>query len=58
MPVHWATFDLGFRPWAEPVRRLRAAAAEAGIPLALPRPGERIDPGAPRDQHDWWSPVA
>ena len=55
IPVHWATFDLGFHRWAEPVERLRAAAQGAGIPLVLPRPGERIDLRTARDQQDWWS---
>lgn len=55
MPVHWATFDLGFHRWAEPVERLRAAAARAAISLVLPRPGQRVDLHTARDQQDWWS---
>ena len=43
VPVHWATFNLGFHPWAEPVQRFRDAADGAGVPIAVPRPGERID---------------
>ncbi|MDL5156158.1 MBL fold metallo-hydrolase [Actinomycetospora termitidis] len=43
LPVHWATFALGFHPWAEPPERTLAAAADHGVPLALPRPGERLD---------------
>lgn len=57
LPVHWATFNLGFHPWDEPVERARKAAAETGVLLALPRPGERIDLDAglgavPTDP--WW----
>jgi L-ascorbate metabolism protein UlaG (beta-lactamase superfamily) len=55
VPVHWATFDLGFHTWAEPVRRLLSAAAEADVPIALPRPGQRIDARTPGRQVDWWS---
>jgi L-ascorbate metabolism protein UlaG (beta-lactamase superfamily) len=55
VPVHWATFDLGFHPWAEPVRRLLSAAAEADVRIALPRPGQRIDARVPDRQVDWWS---
>jgi L-ascorbate metabolism protein UlaG (beta-lactamase superfamily) len=55
VPVHWATFNLGFHTWAEPVRRLLSAAAAAGIEIALPRPGQRIDVRAPGAQVDWWS---
>jgi L-ascorbate metabolism protein UlaG (beta-lactamase superfamily) len=58
VPVHWATFNLGFHPWAEPVDRLRAAASTAGVPLAVPCPGERVDATAPPTVRDWWSPVA
>lgn len=58
MPVHWATFDLGFHRWAEPVQRLRSAAARAGVPLVLPRPGGRTDLRSTAEVQDWWSPIA
>ncbi|WP_214407168.1 MBL fold metallo-hydrolase, partial [Pseudonocardia lacus] len=58
VPIHWATFDLGFHTWSEPVERLRRAAAAAGVRLALPRPGQRVDATAPHAEADWWSPVA
>jgi L-ascorbate metabolism protein UlaG (beta-lactamase superfamily) len=58
VPVHWATFNLGFHRWAEPVERLRAAATAAGVTLAVPRPGERVDVTAPPALHDWWSAVS
>jgi L-ascorbate metabolism protein UlaG (beta-lactamase superfamily) len=57
VPIHWGTFDLGFHGWAEPVDRLRAAAAAAGVPVAVPRPGERVEPGGPGTP-DWWSALA
>ncbi|WP_245773269.1 MBL fold metallo-hydrolase [Pseudonocardia ammonioxydans] len=43
LPVHWATFNLGFHPWDEPVERARKAATAHDVVLALPRPGQRID---------------
>jgi L-ascorbate metabolism protein UlaG (beta-lactamase superfamily) len=43
LPIHWATFNLGFHPWDEPVERARKAAAAQDVVLALPRPGMRID---------------
>lgn len=58
LPVHWATFNLGFHPWSEPITRLRAAAETAGIPLLLPVPGGRIDVLAPPGPADWWSAPA
>ncbi len=57
VPIHWATFNLGFHPWAEPVQRLLAAAAAAGVRVAVPRPGERLDQAAPPAPTDWWSAV-
>ncbi|MGZ8750806.1 MAG: MBL fold metallo-hydrolase [Pseudonocardia sp.] len=57
VPIHWATFNLGFHPWAEPVRRFRDAADGAGVPIAVPRPGERIDAAAPPAPTEWWTAV-
>lgn len=58
VPVHWATFDLAFHRWVEPISRLVAAAAENNTPVAVPRPGERIDVSNPRPVRDWWTRLA
>jgi L-ascorbate metabolism protein UlaG (beta-lactamase superfamily) len=57
MPVHWATFNLAFHLWAEPVQRLCAAALRKGITLVVPQPGDRVDVLAPPPLEDWWSAV-
>ncbi|RBY96356.1 hypothetical protein DQ237_10975 [Blastococcus sp. TF02-8] len=57
LPIHWATFNLAFHRWAEPVQRLLAAAAPRGVEVVVPRPGERIDVLAPTPLQDWWSAV-
>jgi L-ascorbate metabolism protein UlaG (beta-lactamase superfamily) len=57
VPVHWATFNLGFHPWAEPVQRLRTAADAAGVRISVPRPGQRLDAAAPIPPTDWWSTI-
>ena len=57
VPVHWATFNLGFHPWAEPAQRLRAAAEAAGVRIAVPCPGGRVDAAAPAPAADWWTAV-
>ncbi|OSY41836.1 L-ascorbate metabolism protein UlaG (beta-lactamase superfamily) [Pseudonocardia autotrophica] len=61
LPIHWATFNLGFHPWDEPAERARKAAAAQDVLLALPQPGRRIDldvaPGTLRDTvptEPWW----
>jgi L-ascorbate metabolism protein UlaG (beta-lactamase superfamily) len=57
VPVHWATFNLGFHGWAEPVQRLCTAAERSGARVAVPRPGERVDALAPPPADDWWTAV-
>jgi L-ascorbate metabolism protein UlaG (beta-lactamase superfamily) len=57
VPVHWATFNLAFHAWAEPVDRLWREAKARGVPLAVPRPGERIDVDDPPAVDGWWQTV-
>lgn len=54
VPVHWGTFRLAPHPWAEPVERLLAAAQPAGVEVAVPLPGQRLDPAAPQPSDPWW----
>jgi L-ascorbate metabolism protein UlaG (beta-lactamase superfamily) len=54
VPVHWGTFRLAPHPWAEPVERLLAAAEPAGVDVAIPKPGERVDPARPPAFDPWW----
>jgi L-ascorbate metabolism protein UlaG (beta-lactamase superfamily) len=42
LPVHWGKFTLSLHPWDEPIRRVTAAAAEAGLPITTPRIGEPV----------------
>lgn len=55
LPIHWCTFRLAPHPWDEPVRRLLAAADAAGARVAVPRPGERVDPARRAEIDPWWS---
>ncbi|WP_441249668.1 MBL fold metallo-hydrolase [Kitasatospora sp. McL0602] len=58
VPVHWCTFNLGLHPWAEPVERLLAEAKAQAVPLAVPRPGERVDIDNPPEPDGWWEASA
>ena len=58
VPVHWATFNLAFHGWTEPVERLLAASAAAGVRVAVPRPGESVGPADPPGVIRWWPEVA
>lgn len=54
LPIHWATFNLAYHPWTEPVERLLTGAAAAGVPLLLPRPGQRVVAGGAALTAGWW----
>ncbi|GAB2715204.1 MBL fold metallo-hydrolase [Kitasatospora kifunensis] len=58
VPVHWCTFNLGLHPWAEPVERLLAEAKAQGVPVAVPRPGERVEVADPPELDPWWTELA
>jgi L-ascorbate metabolism protein UlaG (beta-lactamase superfamily) len=54
LPVHWATFNLAFHPWAEPVERLLVEAERHEVPVVVPRPGQRVDVSDPPPLDPWW----
>ena len=56
LPIHWCTFVLAPHPWAEPVERLLVAAASHGMPVAVPRVGDRVDVADPPGLDAWWAP--
>jgi L-ascorbate metabolism protein UlaG (beta-lactamase superfamily) len=57
LPIHWATFNLAFHRWAEPVQRAVIAAERSGVQLIVPKPGGRVDVLDPPELEDWWSAV-
>ncbi len=54
LPVHWATFNLAYHEWAEPIVRSVAAAGAQGVQLVTPRVGEKFDFGAPFANSAWY----
>ena len=54
VPIHWGTFRLAPHPWSEPIERLVAAADPAGVGVAVPRPGQRVDPATASTIDPWW----
>lgn len=54
LPIHWATFNLGFHAWHEPPDRAVAAARNARITLVVPKPGEAIEPARAPALQAWW----
>jgi hypothetical protein len=57
LPIHWATFNLAFHRWPEPVQRACVAAETRGVRMLIPRPGQRVDVLDPPPQEDWWSGI-
>lgn len=54
VPVHWATFDLAMHSWIEPAERLIVASSKADVLIAIPRPGESVNPYSPITINRWW----
>ncbi len=55
LPIHWATFNLAFHLWSEPMERLHAAAEATATVLATPRPGQRISSWSTQHpESSWW----
>ena len=57
LPVHWGTFALGVHDWDEPAETLLALAPRQGVPLAMPRLGEAIEPARVGAAAPWWREV-
>ncbi len=57
LPVHWATFNMAFHDWDEPIKRALKAAEENNVDLLTPRPGEVVTAGAPNRTTSWWAEV-
>ena len=56
IPVHWGLFQLAHHPWTEPVERVLLAARCSNMSVMTPRPGQSVEPTAPRagDNDRWW----
>ena len=55
LPVHWATFDLSYHPWEEPIVRTLKAAAANGTQVVTPRIGEAVDASRTFVNTDWYA---
>lgn len=54
IPVHWGTFQLAMHAWNEPPERVWAEAKAQEVPLAVPRPGERVNIDDLPPVEPWW----
>lgn len=51
--VHWGVFNLGQHPWNESIEKVSRLAQEQNVRLAVPRMGQRYEPGKTKTD-DWW----
>jgi L-ascorbate metabolism protein UlaG (beta-lactamase superfamily) len=56
-PVHWATFNLAFHAWDEPIQRAVAAGRSSQQTVLTPRLGEMVDADLPLPFNAWWQAV-
>jgi L-ascorbate metabolism protein UlaG (beta-lactamase superfamily) len=54
LPVHWATFNLSYHAWEEPIVRTLAAARNKGVHVITPRIGEAFTYGRPFPNVAWY----
>ena len=54
-PIHWGVFALGRHAWYEPPTRITRLAADADIPIYIPRIGETVGLDVQFKTEDWWS---
>ena len=57
LPVSWATFNIAFHDWDEPIRRAVQAANEKNVDLVTPRVGDVVIAGKPFSSYPWWEEV-
>lgn len=57
LPVHWGKIPLAYHGWTEPIERAVAAAAERGVTLVAPRPGQSFEPSSPPAVERWWPTI-
>ena len=54
LPIHWATFNLAYHAWAEPIERTLKAAEAKNVRVLTPRIGERYDEQQPFTNQSWY----
>ena len=57
LPVSWATFNIAFHDWDEPIRRAVEAANEKNVELVTPRVGDIVIADKPYISSSWWEEV-
>lgn len=56
-PIHWATYNLAFHAWYEPIERLTSEAWNRGAPVSSPIIGQVVDYQKDTTANLWWLPA-
>ena len=56
LPVHWGVFDMALNPWKQSISRADIAARQKGIPMHVPKMGERYT-GEHYQRENWWENI-
>lgn len=55
LPIHWATFNLAYHAWEEPIERtLKAAEQNPAVKVITPKVGERFEMNQPFENTVWY----
>jgi L-ascorbate metabolism protein UlaG (beta-lactamase superfamily) len=57
LPVHWGLFRLAAHGWTEPIERVHVQAAEVGVTVTTPKPGQSLQPSEFGSTAAWWPDV-
>lgn len=56
-PIHWATFNLAFHAWYDPIVRLVDTGKARNAQLSTPQIGQVVDYNRPLLTNHWWLPA-
>lgn len=56
-PIHWATFNLAFHPWYEPIERVTTEAWSRKVQISTPKIGQVVNYDDPLSAELWWRPA-
>ena len=57
LPIHWGLWNLAAHGWTEPAERSLVAASAADVSIAIPRPGQSLEPSSLPPLERWWPDV-
>lgn len=56
-PIHYATYNLAFHPWYEPMERVTSEAKRKDASIVTPVAGQIVNYKHSTIENHWWSPA-